>query len=135
MINLVWLAMRRSRVEIVDDGFAVQLSSVSAGRIFPPPGRVAPAPAPVVSPGIVGTGLPPPPVSSSSSPVVGARRPSAPIVGTWAPASPATSSISSISSSVPDRNYNYKEIPAGEASVTYLPLVVGRPMYMPGVGV
>jgi len=101
---LVWLALTRSRVEIVDDGFAGQFSSVSTGRIFPPPGRVAPAPAPVVSPGVVGTGLgrSPSPVSSSTSPVVGAGGPSAPVVGTGAPASPAASSISSsISSSMP----------------------------------
>ena len=80
-------------VEIVDVGFSAQLSSVSAGRIFPPPGGVAPAPAPVVSPGVVGTGL-----RRSPPPVVGAGRPPAPVVGTGAPASSPSST-----STMPDR--------------------------------
>ena len=80
-------------VEIVDVGFSAQLSSVSAGRIFPPPGGVAPASAPVVSPGVVRTGLPPPPV-------VGAGGPPAPVVRTGAPAPSPSTSISSM----PGRN-------------------------------
>merc|ERR1719266_2703458 len=67
-------------IEIVDVGFSAQLSSVSAGRIFPPPGGVAPAPAPVVSPGVVGTGL---------------RRSPPPVVGAGGPPSSPSSSVSS----------------------------------------
>jgi len=68
--------------------------SVSAGRVFPPPGRVAPAPAPVVPPGVVraGRGRPPPPV-------VRARRTAAAIVRTGAAAPVSASSVSA--SSVP----------------------------------
>ena len=87
--------------------------SVSPWRVLPlPPGGVAPAPAPVVPPGVVRTGRPPPPI-------VGARRSPAPVVGTRSPPVPPPVSVPSVptdSTVIMHQLYHHSPAPSGGPS-------------------